>query len=275
MILDRRVLFKNNTALNDISMKVTGVKADGSLFDYVAGEDYLYVGAVLPFNHLYFDLSVVNAVSTAVTVEFWDGMAWVEMVDVMDETVALSKSGKISWTVPRDRSWIYELDSYDVTGLETTVIYQMYWARISFGANLTGTTAISMIGQKYCDEDYLFALYPDLNQTQLFEQYEVGKTTWDDQIVIASDMIRSYLRNKGIIKSGDQILKPDLLQDACAHKTAELIMAAFGTAYNDNKAAAKKEFEGSINMRFFAVDLNRDTILSTAERNASSGTLTR
>lgn len=275
MSLDRRVIWKNNGVVTDISQATAGPGSSGVVFDYKAAEDRLFIGSILPFNHLWFDMSVVNALSVIPTIKFWTGSAWVSVVDVLDETNALSASGKILWSVPRETSWIRELDSFDVEGLSSTVIYNMYWAELSFSGDLTGTTAIRLIGQKFSDDADLFGYYPDLSQTGLLSQFATGKTSWNDQCIMATEASIAYLKAKNIIKIDSQVMKPDQLKVAAIHKTAEIIYSAFGAAYKDDKVEARKEFEKAIDMKFMNMDEDQDGRLSLAERTIKTGRLYR
>lgn len=58
MRFDQRVIF--NTT--DISEKVNDYRTGTQLFNYTAGQ-YLYVGSALPFNHLFFEMSVGNYIN--------------------------------------------------------------------------------------------------------------------------------------------------------------------------------------------------------------------
>lgn len=272
---DRRVIFSDNGTLVDITKKVSGAFAESVVVDYTAGQDYIYVGQVLPFNHLYFNFSALNTITSTMNVEFWDGQTWSQMVDIRDQTEGFKKAEHSFWSVPRDESWVKELDSFDVTGLETTEIYNMYWSRISFSVTLDVTTAISYIGQLYSTDQDLYGYYPDLQQSTLKDQYQTGKTDWREQGVLAAENIISYLRAKNIIKADASIMRPDLLETASIHKTAEIIFGAFGEAYRDDRNTAKKAFEDSINMKFFQTDVDKNGRLNEFDRVISTGSLSR
>jgi hypothetical protein len=272
---DRRIIWQNNAALTDISRFVSGPLSDSQTLDFVAAEDYLFIGSPLPFNHLYFSFVSPNALSSTISVDFWQENTWTPVVDLIDETSGWTKDGYVRWSVPRETSWTNPLDSYLVDGLELTVIYNLYWARISFSADLSPTTDVKYMGQLYSNDADMFAYYPDLNNAQLMEQYQAGKTNWRDQGIMATEAIQTYLKAKNIIKVDSQILKPGLLTMSGVHKTAEIIYGGFGDAYKDSKASAKKEFELAIDLKFYEVDANGDGKPSKAEKYVRTGRLYR
>lgn len=275
MFFDRRIIWSDNGVIKDITNSVTGPLATGLIMDVKAATDKIYVGSILPFNHLFFDFQTVNNEASTITAEFWDGTQWVSMVDVVDETNGWFNHGKITWTVPRETSWVRELDSFDVSGLETTVIYNFYWLRLSFSADIKNTTHPKFVGHRYSSDSDLFTFYPDLQQTALMEQYETGKVDWNTQCLMATEACLAYLKAKDIIKADSSILRPDILKVAAVHKTAEIIYAAFGEAYKNDKIEAKKSFEDAINLKFFQTDVDSNGRLTDIDRTISTGRLTR
>ncbi len=272
---DRRVIWKNNGVTTDITKNVTGPLSDSIVLDYKAADDRIFIGSVLPFNHLFFDFIVANNDAVTPTVKVWTGTQWTTVVDLQDETRGWFAPGKIMWSVPRETSWIRELDSFDAEGLEDTVIYNMYWAELSFSADLDALTDLKTVGQRFSDDSDLFSFYPDLSQTGLLEQFETGKTTWNEQSLAASEACIAYLKAKNIIKVDSQVMKPDQLKMAAIHKTAEIIYSAFGAAYKDDKIEARKDFEKAIDLKFLNVDENADGNLSLSERKIRTGRLYR
>lgn len=275
MAIDKRIFFKNNTSLVEITESVSGFKSDSYVIDFVAAEDKLIIGSVLPFNHLYFKFVVPNEETSTPTVKFWDVNAFRSVIDLVDLTNGFKNDGIIRWEVPENYNWYLEQYSYNVTGLSTTEIYNMYWAEISFSADLTATTDLKFVGHRYSSDEELYAYYPDLSQTTLLTQYQTGKTDWSEQAIMAADNIHMHLKAKNLIVSDAQILSPDVLKIASIHKTAEIIYSAFGSSYKDNKAAAALEFDKSINMKQFKLDSNGDGRLSRPEMFHTTGGATR
>ena len=275
MFYDRRIIWKNNTTPVDITIAVTGPTAASVVIDYVAADDKIYVGSIYPFNHLYFDFAVVNATTVTPSVRMWNGSSWVSTVDLIDETDGWKQAGKISWNVPRETSWHRELDSFDVDGLTGTVIYNFYWAELSFSGDLTGTTDLKYVGQLFSTNSDLFTMYPDLNKTALMEQYEAGKTNWTRECILGTESCLSYLKAKNIIKGDSSIMRPDLLKVACIHKTAQMIYSSFGEAYKDDWKRAGDAFNEAISMKFYQTDVDSTGELSLEERQIPTGKLIR
>lgn len=67
-------------------------------------DDYLYIGNEAPFARILVDLDTVAVGSGALTVEFWNGSAWVSVANLVDGTSdgtdTLAKDGVISFKAP-------------------------------------------------------------------------------------------------------------------------------------------------------------------------------
>jgi len=266
MIQNQRVIY-NGT---DISTKVNDYRSTTTqAFAYEVGQ-YLYIGSVLPMNNIWFHMSTLNTVNATVSVKIWWANAWTDAVDVIDETNGLKASGRIQWSPHRDKGWDWEQDSKDVTGLESFAIYWKYWLRISWSASMSNNTALRYIGQKYSDDSTLYAIYPDLSNTDLLAGFAAGKTTWDDQHYVAAQCIERDLRTRNIIKDRSQILDWSLLQEASCHKVAEIAYRAFGQPYAEQLARASKDYSNALNLSFYNVDQNANGKLDPVERHITT-----
>jgi hypothetical protein len=69
-----------------------------------APAQYLLFGYRKPWTGIYFDLGTMNANASSITVEFFDGTAWVALTGVTDGTATggkpFAQDGKITWTRP-------------------------------------------------------------------------------------------------------------------------------------------------------------------------------
>lgn len=275
MLSTQRVLH----GTTDISTRMNDYRAGSYVFAYTTG-GYLYVGSEAPFNSLYFDVEAANAVAASMTVELWDGNSWVAAVDVQDETkgsgtASLSQSGRVQFTPDREQSWTWEPDSADVTGLTTTKIYDMYWARLSWSANLTGTTELNYIGQKFAGDEELSSFYPDLANSALKTSFEAGKTTWDEQHFMAAEQIARDLIARRVIRSRGQLVDWSRLTEAACHKAAEIIYRPLGIAVEPRRAGAARDYSKAMSGDFFRVDLTGDGRLDEAEKHVSQIWATR
>jgi len=270
MILDQRVI--HNTT--DISTDVNDFRSGTRTFAYTSGQ-YLYIGSVLPFNNIYFELGTLNDITSALSVDIWFGNAWVAAVDVIDQTNGLKLSGRIQWNTNRLKGWDFEQDSSTITGLSATAIYDMYWLRMSWSSSLKATTSIKYMGQKFSSDSMLFSFYPDLNSTQVLTSFASGKTTWDEQHYMAAEHIVRDLKKANVIMARSQILDYSILIDASCHKIAEIVYSAFGKPYFEQLGHARGAYKEALNLRFFNLDQNADGSLNPSERSISTSFVTR
>lgn len=268
-LITNRIIFSDNDVLSDISSQLNNIESQTSVIPVIALEDYLYVGSDLPFNHRYFSVGVSNVNSSNVSVEVWNGNNWIDAVDVLDQTKVtgstLSKSGIISWSLDQTDSWSIG-NTEDITGLETLKIFDLYWARISFSADLSTTTSLRYIGHKFAEDEDIGVYYPELVLSETLNQFKSGKTTWEEQLVSASETIIRKLKLMKVIISGSQLLSWDLFTEACVHKTAEIAFNAFGDDYKDNKSESIKDYHRALKMESFHADRNKDLKVDDYEK---------
>lgn len=266
MYLGQRVIYETL----DLSKELNDWRTGSKVLAYET-DKYLYVGSDVPFNNLYFDLGTnKNIVAANVHVELWWGNAWTEAVDVIDETMvgeaSLGKSGRISFRPGYNSGWTSLPRTENLFVLSTFQIYNYYWARFSWDADLSVNTEIKSIGQKFSEDGDLFIFYPDLNNLKLMAAHAAGKTDWNPQHFAASEFIIRSLISKNIMWSRGQILDSNKFVEAAVHKTAEIIYGSFGQAYVNNKKAANDAYKSAINMGRFAIDLDGEAALNSDTR---------
>lgn len=275
MLTMQRIIWDDNGTLTDVSLETSDFLASTKTMPIVAADDKLYIGSDLPFFYRYCDVSTANATASVVSVEIWDGSSWNAAVDVIDETSAggasLAQSGYIRFKVSRNESWGKEDTSEDVTGISTLKIYDKYWARLTWSADLDANTALNYIGFKFANDNDLGARYPDLNKTAAKSAWTSGKTDWDDQHFEAAEEIIRELRNCQKIHRADQILDPAEYREAAVHKVAEIIMNAYGDEYADNRTTAEKKFRAALSFNFPQIDADGDGRADDRERFRTSG----
>ena len=271
MNTEQRVIYD----ATEISKDVNDFRAGTATFSYTSGQ-YLYIGSILPFNNLFFEMGTLNAVTTIPSVSIWWANAWRSAVDLIDETNGLKLTGRLQWRPELATGWDMAQYSSDVTGLPTTSrIYNMFWVRISWDTTMTVGTTIKYIGQKFASDSILYSFYPDLNNSTILSSFASGKTTWDEQHYMAAEHIIRDLRKRDIIMARSQILDTSLLVDAACHKVAEIVYTAMGQPYFDQLTQAKKDYSNAINMKFFNTDLNGNAELELQERRQSTAFATR
>lgn len=277
----QRVLWNRQGTLLDVTADLNDFKTSTLTFDYTVG-DYLYIGTWYPFNHRHFEVEVANSNTADITIEYWNGTDWQQAVDIIDFTNDLGVSNSIRWVTDDDeQTWNREDDtSEDIPELSTVKIYDKYWLRISWSANLSASTELLHLGFKYADDSDLYGRYPDLNNQQFRDNYlpdqpRGTKTDWNEQHFIASNEVIKELKRRRIIKSQDMILDFESLRDAAIHKVAELIYATLGESYEVNRNTAREYFQESLNTSFHPVDKNNNARTEASELVNLSGKMSR
>lgn len=275
----QRVLWADGGTLRDVTNDLNDFRRGTLTFDAQANE-YLYVASELPFNHKYFDVGVVNAQASVITVETWNGSEWIAAVDVVDETAVsgacLAQSGLVSFAVDIDRSaWSCHRDSNTIAALVGTRVFGMYWARFKFSATLTALTTLKYVGQRFSDDDDLDDYYPDLRQTALKTAFEAGKTDWKAQSFAAAEAIVADLRAQAIVVRRDQIFDVSLFALASVHKTAAIIFTGLGANWSERADRAEKAYKAALSLKAFEVDSDGSGAVSTVEKTMTTGFGTR
>jgi hypothetical protein len=272
-------LWGDDGSIVDLTASLNNYRADTETVPLVAADDYIYIGSDLPFNHKFIEMSTASDEASVVSVDIWWANAWTAAVDLIDQTdssgATLGKSGLIQWNTGENLGWDPEQDSADVTGLAGTKIYDMYWVRLAFSADLAATTALKYVGHKFCTDDDLFGEYAMLKNTSLMAAWETGKTDWSEQEFSASEDIVVDLKRSNVIKSPSQLLDPEILRKPCIHKTAEKVFHGLGSKYIDMKKEAAKAYKDSLDLKMFVVDRSGDGRAQPSERYATTGWLNR
>jgi len=274
-----RIFFSDNGVIQEITKKVEQYNSPGFDLAYTAAQDYLYVGHILPFNNFFLKIGEdPNEIASTMRVDVWDGREWIQTVYLEDETNALSNSGHVTYVPNKDNRWQIESTNYKgekVDGLESIVVYDLYWIRISFSVTLTADVSISFVGQKFSNDEDLFAEYPVLNSSTLLESVKTGKTDWEEQHLRAAEIIEKDLISKNVILSGAQILRISDYRLASVCKTAQIIFQSMGDDYADDVEKARLEYERRLDRSIQAIDRNGDGILDSSERFIRTGFLSR
>lgn len=282
MIMSSRIIWSNNGTLVDVSQALGNFKASTQVIDIVALEDYIYIGSDFPFNHRYIDITTANDQSSSISVDLWDGQYWKAANDIIDQSsvagVTLAQSGVLSWTKSTRETWSRwdtNNEGEQITGLTDVNILNLYWARLTFSADLNALSELNFIGHKFSDDNDLEILYPDLTRTAVMAQFKAGKTNWKLQHIQAAEEIIKDLKKTSLIKSENQILDWELFRDASVHKVAQIAFNAFGKDFFDNRDSAAKLYKLELDKAIYNVDLNNNATLDVEERIYKQGTLYR
>jgi len=268
----KRFIFSNNGTLSDQTTSLSDYHQGTFVIDYTQNEDAIYIGSSLPFNSVFISVSTPNAIASPPSVALWNGDSWKNAVDVIDETNGLFNSGYLTWTPNKDEVWHME-DSEDIPELSTLTIYDLYWIKITLSATITPTTALNWIGQKFCSDNDLTNEYTLFSNSTFRGNYKAGKTSWENEIIIASRLMVEDIKKRRAIESGEQLLVRSMLLDACVAKTAQLIFKNLGDDYKDDAENAKKEYYERINKANFGSDKNNDGRLDPSEKRVVANVL--
>jgi len=270
----QRVIYNGS----DISKEINDFRSGTSVIP-VTTSQYLYIGSEVPFNNLWIDVAVPNAETSALTPYIWFGNEWVVAVDIDDETkssgVTLAQDGRLNFMTDRLKGWDIEQTTEDVSGLTSFKIYNMYWIRLAVSANLSSTTAIKYIGQKFSNDADLYSLYPDLQNQNLMTAFSSGKQSWEEQAYIAAEQIIMDLIARNLIQSRGQVLDWRVFQNPSIHKVAEICFGGMGKAYEERKKDAHAAYKEAMNVKNFRLDENKDGKLSGPEKRSSTVFLRR
>jgi len=283
--MNYRVIFSDNGTLKDLSTDILNYHTGAETLDYVAAEDHFYIGTRYPMNSIWVKMDGVNVNDNASTlsIDHWDGQYWRDMVEVIDETAAtgksLAQSGYMSW-VPNKKYGYSREDTVNtsgvelITGLGNITIYDLFWHKLDWSADLTNTTALKFIGNLFSNDEDLASEYPGV-MGDMIAAFETGKTNYEEQHVRAAELLVNDLVQKKIINSSSQLLDRRLFTNASLTKVAELIYKVWGDDYDDKRLAARNEYKSRLKMGIFSVDRNQDARLNTKEASVRQGKMIR
>jgi hypothetical protein len=274
-----RILYSDNGTLSEWTPELEKFQSGSQTFSLVSAEDAIYIGSLFPFNHKYFKMGATpNAETASIAVKYWDGDEFVDVVNVVDETsvsgASLGQSGFITWTPDEDKLWSME-HTEDITELNTIKIYNMYWTKITFSADLTASVILSWLGQVFSDDDDLGSEFPLLNRAAMLTAFESGKTDWEEQHVKAAEILIKDLIESNVIDNRNQILLREKFKLASVSKCAELAFRGFGDDYADDRRDARQEYNSRKKLRVYMVDKNEDALLQNSEARTRHGFLSR
>jgi hypothetical protein len=276
----KRIYHDNNGILAELSTELENYHTGTATIDIVSADDAIFIGSELPFNSLYFDVSSANDQTSTPTVSYWDGGAWVPMVDLIDETNGLFVSGHMTWVTDKSKIWakedtVYHSGGEQITDLGDVTVYDLYWLKITYSADLNASTTLNWVGTKFCSDNDLEGEYSLFGRSGFITAYESGKTDWEKEIILASRLVVEELIDKGSIVSGDQLLERRKLRDATVSRTAQLIFTSMGDDYEDDRVKARNEFKSRMNKKNYKADLNANARLDESEKGMVNGILYR
>lgn len=279
-----RIIFSDNGTLSDLTINLNNFHAGTETVAMVAAEDFLYIGRRFPFNHIFFKMNTANTNASTLTIQIWDGEEWDEAIDIIDETISsgatFGQTGYVQWSVHRNTVPIAEDttnvdDTEQITGLGNVKIYDLYWIRLKVSADLSAGTSFSWIRNKFSDDNHLGSEYPDLLTSDSLTAFESGKTDWEEQHLLAAEIIEDDLINKFWMEDVSQVLDRFKLTRASVQKVAEIAFSAFGEDADDDRQKAQKEYQNRISKNTIIVDRNRNARVDDMDVERTQGLLIR
>lgn len=273
-----RLLRGTNGVLSDLSLANQDETAT-CLHDVTAATDYLYLGQQFPFNNFYYKMAVANALASTLSIEYWTGSAWVSAVDVLDGTrpsaATLARSGMIQFSPNQRDRWQIVYDSSEVNvapaELNSVTIYNMYWIRIKFSANLTPTAASKKIC--YCFSTHQQIAHRDSTLNTYLASF--GVTTWEDHIINASIDVIQELKKRNLITNSGQVLRLDDVTIATDWKTVMSIYFDLGGDYLPKLTAATRMFDNALDLKTANFDKNNNAVVDISEKDSSQTRMSR
>lgn len=257
-----RAFYSDNGTITDISL---GLQEDASVtFEVVGTQDYLYVAQSMPFNNLFVEIHTANTNASVVSVDLWDGKAWTPAVDVLDGSAlsgkSLARDGVIQFQPDRDEFWEKVEDTRDeptAFGLQSSVvIYDCYFARFKFSADLSAGTKLKKIGYAFCNDEQLEGVDPEIDN--YLTSWDAAKTDWVEQILVASLHLITDLKARGWISHPGQVLRLDDVSMAAAYRTLALIYNKLGSGFEGQRDDALKQYNDLLSVKRFTFDQDGD-----------------
>lgn len=273
-----RIFFKNSIGVSELTNKLNKYKSGVDVLS-ITSTDAIYIASDFPLNNLYVKMgSVVNAITSSMTINYWSGMGWVNTVNLNDYTDGFKASGFIEFTPDRLVSW--GMSNSNSAGqfipeLSTITVYDKYWTKVSFGTTLTPSIELAWIGNLFSDDEDLFSEYPVFNDANFLASFESGKTNWQEQHARAAELIISDLIRKKVIIGREQILDRRKFIDASICKVAEIIFTAFGNDYIEQRKSAKEEYSKRLDLSQYNIDTNNNAIADFRDIVSSQGWMSR
>lgn len=283
--MKKRIVYSDNGTHTDLTNSLGDYNTGVQSLSIVASQDTVFIGSYLPFNHFYLKLGDrVNDQASTMVIRLWDGKEWVDVAQTLDSTktstFTLGQSGFVEFIPRKEKGWsrddtVYVNGNQKITGLGTSVIYEQFWAAMSFTSNLTSNLQLSWLGNIFSNDDDLGTEYPALDRDVVRQAIDSSKSTYEREHVYAAEIVIKDLIFKNIIVSSSQILYKEDLKFVAVAKTAEMIFNALGDAYKDDRALAKADYAERLNNCIPKIDTNLDGRLDDTEVAPKQGRVTR
>lgn len=240
---------------------------DSFALDFEA-TDYLYIGLYKPFSTLYFELKGLSVIDTALNFEYWNGTAWIGLVNQLDDTKAFTRSGFITFDLDQDKWASKSVDA------ETN-----YWIRIHPDLDLTPALEIQGIGVLFSSDldlkEEVFEIEEYLQSGQL-SFVNIHQTVKKDILQMINNRGRTKRKNPADAVGLDRITEFDVLSPTELNQTAKY-MALEKIYFNISDSLDDKYYQKSQDYRklafesfdlyYLTLDIDDDGKIRASEKN--------
>jgi hypothetical protein len=268
-----RVFLDKDGSITDKSI----ASQDGNGFSCdLTTSEYLYIGQYFPFNNFSVDMLTANVSAGSLDIEYWDGSAFENVVDILDGSVSggitLGKNGTIQFQPDKNNSWSCISDTSDESDfpLSGSSVYDLYWLRIKPSSNIGASCSLKYLRYKFCEHADLIKEDPEINE-YLAAWGGPTKTSWDEQIYVATDNIISDLRGRKLIMHPGQILRFEDVHKACVYQTLVVIYSQLGDSFKGKVDTYIKHYKSHLGDKRFTFDVNLNASVDVGEQNLTVG----
>lgn len=145
-----KVYWYNGVTTTDISFFMLNYGRDPIGFHFHSTH-YVYFGKNKPFNSIYVEMHKESTVSTTLTVEYWNGSAYVPVSNLVDDTKVFMRSGFIQFDKPTN--WAKSTVGFD----------SQYFLRMHVASDLSNSTEVQGMNLVYSDDQDLNGIYPGVS----------------------------------------------------------------------------------------------------------------
>lgn len=275
-----RILYSDNGVLTDLSSKLDDYNSGSETLTINAAQDAIFIGAYYPFNSKFFKITDrvddPDALPAPIvydpmnpTIEYWTGSnGWESAVEIIDETNGFKNSGFLSFVPNKNNSWSRE-DSTEIPELLGKTIYDLFWMKLTFSDD--GDLELKWIGELFSNDNDLGSEFPDLLRSQTLDSFKTGKTSWEEQHIIAAKVLVDDLKSRKIISFKEQILDRKEFTLASVQKCASLIYNSFGDDFLEQKKECENEYSKRIKKDVYNVDKNETAVVDVKNLTARQG----
>lgn len=237
--------------------------------------DHILIGMQYPFNNFFIDKTgaVANAASSVMSLQYWNGSSWVDVVDLLDGTSiggkTMAKSGHVLFSLDRQKSGWARTNNTKAQGpteLSTKDIYDLYWLKVKFSVNLDSLTTIKELGFSWTTGAKLKSIKSEVDR--YLPSFATGKTNWNSEIMTACKMMTTDLKKAGLVFGPQQVIRMDDFWLPATYKTLWLIYSSLGPAYLETANSMAHEFYKTMNVNNITVDENKDGRVNEWERDS-------